>query len=149
MDSLQGIISALEDTYDGEAWHGPTIKKVLSEIPPEKCDSRIENGNSIIELVLHMAAWRGFVIRKLQGDHNFDITDETNFPKGKNWHQALEELEESQGQLLKAIASFDKQKLQDLVPHRKYSYHKLLHGITHHDLYHLGQITMLKKHITP
>lgn len=145
MDLLQGVIKAVEDTYDGEAWHGPSIKKVLSEIPPEKCESRIENGHSIIELVLHMAAWRGFVVRKLQGDQDFDITDETNFPKGKDWHQALEELEKSQDQLLKAIASFEKQKLQDQVPHRKYSFHKLLHGITHHDLYHLGQITMITK----
>jgi uncharacterized damage-inducible protein DinB len=145
MDTLRGIIKSLEDTYDGEAWHGPSIKKILSEIPPEKCDLRIGNGHSILELVLHMVAWRSFVVHKLQGDKDFDINDETNFPKGKNWHQALEELEGSQEQLLKAIASFDKQKLQDLVPHRKYSFHKLLHGIIHHDLYHLGQITMITK----
>ncbi|MEQ8364767.1 MAG: DinB family protein [Cyclobacteriaceae bacterium] len=145
MDTLRGIIKSLNNTYDGVAWHGPSIKKVLSQIPPEKCDSRIGNGNSIIELVLHMAAWRGFVIHKLQGDLDFDITDETNFPKGQKWHQALKVLEESQHQLLKAIDLFDKQKLQDLVPHRKYSFHKLLHGVTHHDLYHLGQITMITK----
>ncbi|MFZ1809488.1 MAG: DinB family protein [Cyclobacteriaceae bacterium] len=145
MNTLEGIIKAIEDTYDGEAWHGPSIKKVLLEIHPEKCDSRIGKGNSIIELVLHMAAWRSFVIRKLQGDQHFDITEETNFPKRKDWRQALEELEESQRQLLKAIASFEKKKLQDLVPHRKYSFLKLLHGISHHDLYHLGQITMITK----
>ncbi|GAB1446550.1 MAG: DinB family protein [Cyclobacteriaceae bacterium] len=145
MDPLAGIIKSIQDTYDGEPWHGPSIKKILSEIPAEKCDSRIGGGHSIIELVLHITAWRGFVVRQLQGNQDFDITDEANFPNGKDWHQAIEELDKSQGQLLKAIASFDKQKLQDFVPSRKYSFSKLLHGITHHDLYHLGQIVMITK----
>ncbi|MBZ0244652.1 MAG: DinB family protein [Cyclobacteriaceae bacterium] len=145
MDPLAGIIKSIQDTYDGDPWHGPSIKRILSGIPPERAGSQIGDGHSIIELVLHMAAWRSFVVHKLQEDQDFDINDETNFPKGKNWHQALEELEESQQQLLKSIASFEKQKLQDMVPHRKYSFNKLLHGITHHDLYHLGQITMIIK----
>lgn len=145
MDALQGIIKSLEDTYDGDAWHGPSIKKVLSGIPAEKANSKIGNAHSIIALVLHMATWRSFVVHKLQGDKDFDINDETNFPKGKGWDNAIAELERSQEQLLTAIATFDIQNLHDLVPHRKYSFHKLLHGIIHHDLYHLGQIVMITK----
>lgn len=145
MNTLEELVKSLNEIYDGDPWHGPTIKKILSDIPTEKVDSRIGQGHSIIEIVLHMAAWKNFVVHKLQGDPDFDISDETNFPKGKDWGNALVELEEIHQQLLSAIASFDPKKLQDLVPHRKYSFHKLLHGIVHHDLYHLGQITMIIK----
>lgn len=67
MDPLQGIIKSIQDTYNGDPWHGPSIKKVLSGIPPERADSQISDGHSIIELVLHMVAWRSFVVHKLHG----------------------------------------------------------------------------------
>lgn len=145
MKTLQELVQSLNEIFDGDPWHGPTIKKILSDIPAEKVDSKIGQGHSIIEIVLHMAAWKNFVVHKLQGDTDFDISEETNFPKRRDWGKALIELEESHKHLVSAIASFDPQKLQDLVPHRKYSFHKLLHGIVHHDLYHLGQITMIIK----
>lgn len=143
MDTLIRLVKTLEETYNGDAWHGPTIKKVLSDIRSENAGWRIGNSHSIIEIVQHMTAWRSFVVHKLRGDKDFDISDETNFPKGNDWNKAIAEFDEIQGQLLKAIASFDKEKLSDLVPNRKYSFNKLLHGIVHHDLYHLGQITMI------
>jgi len=145
MDALAGITKSLEDVYDGDAWHGPTVKKVLLGIPASQANAHIGTGHSIIELVLHMAAWKDFATHKLRGDIAFDITEEMNFPKGKNWAGALETLDNSQQGLLSALASFDGQKLESTVPHRKYSFYKLLHGVAHHDLYHLGQIVMIAR----
>ncbi|HCM77200.1 MAG TPA: DinB family protein [Cytophagales bacterium] len=145
MNPLEGIIKTLTDTYQGKPWHGPSVKQVLSQITPEMANHRIGTGHSIIELVLHMVAWRNFVIHKLQGDEAFDVSEADNFPPSTTWQTALEELEKNQAALLGALRAWDMEKLENPVPPRNYSYYKLLHGIVHHDLYHLGQIVMITK----
>lgn len=145
MNEVETIIQTLKDTFDGEAWHGPNVKSVLSKITGDKAENRIGNGHSIIELVRHMTSWRLFVLRKLQGDNEFDVSDELNFPKEGNWEGAIAGLEQSQRDLLRELSRFDAKKLKEIVPGRKYSFSKLLHGIIHHDLYHLGQIVMIFK----
>jgi hypothetical protein len=75
------------------------------------------------------------------------VTDEMNFPTPTDWVKTLEELETSQHRLLEALKDFDSSKLYEAVPHGSYNYnfYTLLHGIIHHDLYHAGQIALLKK----
>lgn len=145
MTALQGIIHTLKDTYDGMAWHGSSVKEVLSKIPSNKTGARIGNSHAIIELVLHMTAWRTFVIQKLQGNNEYKVSDEANFPAGDNLQDAIVQLDKSQQELLVALSGFDSNKLDETVPNQKYSFYKLLHGIVHHDLYHVGQIVMITK----
>lgn len=147
MTELQGIIQTIKDTFEGEAWHGPNVITSLSKIPENKVNGRIGNSHSIIELVSHIVSWRNFVIEKLKNNFTYDVTDEMNFPKSSSWPKVLKDLQESQGNLLAALASFDENRLFTIVPGRKYSYYKLLHGIVHHDLYHLGQIVMISRQL--
>lgn len=145
MSELDRIIEDVKETFDGNAWHGPSIKQILSKIPQEQAHARVANGHSIIELVLHMAAWRTFVIHKLRGNDAFEVKEENNFPKGVDWTTALDELDKSQRDLLDALTHFDAERLANQVPNRKYSYYKLLHGIVQHDVYHQGQIVMITR----
>lgn len=145
MRSTEEISQNLIDIYNGDAWHGPNIMLVVSKIDVSKKDARIGNGHSVIELVMHMVAWRKFVTERLNGNNDFDISDENNFPLESNWQKAISELERSQNVLLEAISQFDPSRLDQTVPTRKDSFRKVLQGIIHHDLYHLGQITMIIK----
>ncbi|MEQ8303327.1 MAG: DinB family protein [Cyclobacteriaceae bacterium] len=145
MRSTEEISQNLIDIYNGDAWHGPNIMSVVSKIDVSKKDARIGNGHSVIELVMHMVAWRKFVTERLNGNNDFDISDENNFPLESNWQKAISELERSQNVLLEAISQFDPSRLDQTVPTRKDSFRKVLQGIIHHDLYHLGQITMIIK----
>ena len=43
------------------------------------------------------------------------------------------------------MEDIDDQKLKEKVGGRNYDFFYLLHGIIHHDVYHLGQIAILKK----
>lgn len=146
MTALQEIVHTLKDTYDGYAWHGSSVKEVLLKIPSDKVEARIGNSHSIIELVMHMTAWRTFVIQKLQGNNEYKVSEEANFPSGESLTEAIVQLDKSQLELLEALSGFDSNKLGEYVPSQKYSFYKLLHGIVHHDLYHLGQIVMITKH---
>jgi uncharacterized damage-inducible protein DinB len=145
MSELNYIIESLKDTFDGDAWHGPSVMEVLSKIPADKSGERIGNSNSIIEIVLHMATWRTYTVHKLKGDDSYEVAPHINFRKGENWEDALQELRKSQDNLLQALATFDPNNLTKQVPNRKYSFHKLLHGVIQHDLYHQGQIVMITK----
>lgn len=145
MSEIDRIINSIRDSYDGNAWHGPSIKEILSKISDGQFNAKIGNGHSIIEIILHMAAWRHFAIQKLLGNDAYVVADEINFPKGNNLADAMRQLDRSQEELIGIIAKFDERILQQEVPHKKYSYYKLLHGIIQHDLYHLGQIVMILK----
>ncbi len=146
------IAQTLREAYDGPAWHGPAVREILREITPGQAAGRpIPGAHSIWEIVLHMTAWRQFGWHKLAGDPAFDLaTPEQDWPAVENdslpaWEAALTALEKSQQQLLEALEKLPDARLAETVPGRDHSYYKLLHGIIAHDLYHGGQIVLLKK----
>ena len=136
----------LEETFSGShAWHGPTVMQALTGISPETRKARLsKNTHSITELVAHMEAWRNFVIQKLRGVE-FEMTDELNFPKPGPWTKCLSKLKLSQSKLIDALHAFPKDNLYKRVPGRKYDFYTLLHGVIQHDIYHTGQISLIKK----
>ena len=144
---LKHLIKMLQHTYEKNAWHGPAVREVLENVTSADAQKKLPNSHSIIELVAHMTAWRIFVVKKLQGNTDYKVTDEMNFTTPTDWAKVLEELDASQARLLEALKNFDSSKLYDAVPHGSYNYnfYTLLNGIIHHDLYHAGQIALLKK----
>lgn len=141
------ITSLLKRTFERGAWHGPSVKEVLRGIDGNLAVKRLSNTHSIIELVAHMISWRRYVISRLQGNNSFTVSDEMNFPKPVDWDKVLQELEESQQQLLALIEIFPVYKLSELVPvsEQNYTYYTLLNGIIHHDVYHAGQIMLIRR----
>src|SRR5687768_8423010 len=119
---IQKITSLLKRTFEKGAWHGPSVKEVLLTVKPENAFSKLANTHSIIELVAHMVSWRTFVIKKLEGDDNYNVPEERNFPLATEWLKVIEELEESQRKLLTAVERFPEDKLGDLVPHSSHKY---------------------------
>jgi uncharacterized damage-inducible protein DinB len=145
---IEKLTSLLRKTFNANAWHGPAVKEVLHDVTPELSLKRLNNTHSIIELVTHMTSWRIFVIEKLQGNEQYTVSDELNFPKTTDWVRAVADLDASQSRLLAAIEKFPLEKLSELVPPSdkyKYTYYTLIHGIINHDLYHTGQIMLIKK----
>ena len=143
---VQKIINILKHTFEKDAWHGSSVKEALADVAEEQAFNRIGDSHSIIELVAHITAWRNYVTEKLRGNDSIELTDEQNFLKERDWNKALLNLEQSQVNLLKALEETPDEKLNEVVPNRKFKFYTMLHGIIHHDLYHTGQIVLLKKH---
>ena len=61
------------------------------------------------------------------------------------WENALAELERGHRQLRQSISALSDDRLGNIVPGKEDSVYVLLHGIVQHDLYHAGQIALLKK----
>lgn len=144
---IDRIVRLIEKSFDKQPWYGSSIMTILGGIKPEIVSQKVNDTHSIIELVLHMVSWRIFVIKRLNGDHDFQVTDEFNFPKPETWEEAVNKLQLSQQELIKAVKKFPEERLGEICPSKehKYTYYTLLHGIAQHDVYHLGQIALLKK----
>ena len=152
MSEVQRIRVQLRHAYRGPAWHGPAIRELLEGVDATTAAARpIPNAHSIWELVLHMTYWRRTAAAALDGgpvdpeppmEENFPPVDDVS---AQAWDQALAALEESQKALLARLKTFREERLHERVPGRQYDRYFLLHGVIQHDIYHGGQIALLKK----
>lgn len=152
---LNRIRGMLQATFDGDPWHGSAVMHILSGISASQASAKpVAHVHSIWELVLHMTAWRIFTCEKFRGNASYDITHtEQDWPMVKNtdgeaWLQALHNLKQSQLDLLEVLEQPADDLLDKVVPGRSYNYYVLLQGIIQHDLYHSGQIALLKKQLS-
>lgn len=145
------INSQLKRAYQGEAWHGPSLRELLEGVTAEQAAARpIPSAHSIWELVNHIIAWEQIAKHRLEGDPVKDPSNDMNFPpitetNEEAWKATLQALEASNQALRNAVKKIDDATLEEIVPQAPYSNYALLHGVIQHDLYHAGQIALLKK----
>jgi len=157
MTEIDRILDQHERAYRGGAWHGPALGEILAGVSAEQAASRpIPNGHSIWELVLHIAAWEDAARKALDGTA-IEVAEEENFPTISDtseaaWQRALATLETSHLAFREAMVRQSDEILDasagKVVPGRSYSFYFLLHGVVQHNLYHAGQIMLLKKAVS-
>jgi len=86
----------------------------------------------------------------LQGETVVDLPTEQDWPPVRDtseaaWRQAVRDLERANHDLRVAIAQSTEARLADMAPGKDHSVYVMLHGVIQHDLYHAGQIAVLKK----
>ncbi|MBS1788288.1 MAG: DinB family protein [Acidobacteria bacterium] len=151
MTETHRINSQLKRAYQGPAWHGPSLRELLEGVTAKQAAARpIPAAHSIWELVNHIIAWEQIAKQRLEGNPMKNPPDEVNFPPVINtgetaWQTTLQSLEFSNAALRNAIKNIDDAKLDEAVSEASYSIYALLHGVIQHDLYHAGQIALLKK----
>src|SRR5688500_16080812 len=93
---IEKITKLLHRSFERRAWHGPTVKESIQDITQETSSKRLPHTHSIIELVGHLTTWRNYVVKKLNGEIEYNVADEMNFPAITDWSQAVADLEKSQ-----------------------------------------------------
>jgi len=150
MTEIQRIADQLRRAYEGEAWHGPSLRELLSSVTAAQAARRpLPGAHTIWELVLHIAAWESIVRRRLGGEA-VEATPEQDWPPVRDtsdaaWKKTLEELARSHLALRESVAALSDDQLRQKVAGQNYSIYGMLHGLIQHDLYHAGQIALLKK----
>jgi uncharacterized damage-inducible protein DinB len=154
MTEIDRIRDQLKRAYEGGAWHGPSVKEVLNGVTAEQAHSRpLENGHTIYELVRHIAVWEDVGRRRLEGDPaEIPISSPEDWPpvddpSEAGWEQAKKALERGHQALVSAISRVPESRLDEPIMEGKSSVYVTLHGVIQHDLYHAGQIAILKKAI--
>ena len=148
---IRRIDEQLRRAFEGEAWHGPSVREALEGVSAAQAVAHpIPGAHSIWELVLHLCGTYGLVLRRLAGDGRQLTADEdwppVPEPTVGNWREALATLTQRNDDLRRAVRNFPVDRLdQPLVREPPYPAYTQFIGITQHDLYHAGQISLLKK----
>jgi uncharacterized damage-inducible protein DinB len=109
----------------------------------------IAGAHSIWEIVLHITVWANVGSRRASGE-KVQPTPEQDWPEvgdssQEAWHKAVQALVQSQTSLDELIGNLSDEQLEATVPGKEYSIYFQLHGVVQHNLYHAGQIALLKK----
>lgn len=150
MSEASRIADQLRRAFDGSAWHGPALLELLADVDAAAAGSRpISNVHSIWELVLHTAVWDTAARRRLGGE-KWQPSGLQNFPRVPRpteaaWRRAVSQLRRTHDQLVKTVAVLPDSRLNERVPGKRYNFYFMLHGVVQHELYHAGQIAILKK----
>jgi uncharacterized damage-inducible protein DinB len=152
MTEIERILDQLKRAYEGTAWHGPSVREALAGVTARQAHARpLQNAHSIWELVHHIAVWENVGRRRLEGDRaQIDIASPEDWPPADDlsdaaWEQAKAALDRGHEALRRAIAGLDESRLNEPILEDLSTAYVTLHGVIQHDLYHAGQIAMLKK----
>jgi len=152
MTEIDRILDQLKRAFEGPAWHGPSIKESLDGVTAAQAHQRpLANGHSIWELVHHIAVWEDVGRRRLEGDPaEVPISSAEDWPPADDvselaWEKSKAALARVHQALITAVARVAESRLDEPILEEKSSVYVTLHGVIQHDLYHAGQIAILKK----
>ena len=141
------FLAALDEAFDKKSWHGPNLRGAIRGVSAEQAAWRPDGGrHNIWELTLHAAYWKYVVRRRLLKEKrgSFVLAGSNFFerPAGSAseaaWKKDIAILEAEHRSLRDATAKFADKALTPAACH-------LIRGAAAHDLYHAGQIRLLRR----
>jgi uncharacterized damage-inducible protein DinB len=152
MSGLELLLRELDQAYDRKSWHGTNLRGSIRGLTANQAVWRPGRGrHNIQEIVVHAAYWKYTVRRRFTGESrgSFPLAGSNWFPRTRPdetlWKADVRLLDEMHRTLRLALAALPPEQLA-LTPARStVSNSALVSGIIAHDLYHAGQIQLLKK----
>jgi uncharacterized damage-inducible protein DinB len=141
------MLRDLRSTFDGQAWHGTPVRRMVDDIDDARANAHpVDGARSIAELLAHLTAWVEIVERRLR-DEKFEVTPAMDFPSagGVAFAEIVARLERAHAALLATVEQMDDEEFDRNVPDGRYTKDFMLRGLIHHTTYHAAQIAMLKK----
>jgi len=133
------LLFRFREINSGNPWYGRNLESLLEETV---------NDERVLEILAHMVAWRRIVIDVLQGGRpKIEMNSTDDWPDAHNLslEQVKIDFETTRDQLIEAIRIFPEDQWFNLLWHGEHHYYKLVNGLIDHDLYHMGQVTVLSK----
>lgn len=155
MDLMALLLSWIDEAFDKRAWHGTNLRGSIRGLDAETVARRPGPGrHNIWEVALHAAYWKYAVRRRLTGEKrgSFALPGSDWFrrpgPEGVDeaaWKQDVALLVSEHRKLRRAIAALRPAELARTARGHRTSNLTLIRGIAAHDLYHAGQIQVIKR----
>ncbi|HTP69862.1 MAG TPA: DinB family protein [Dongiaceae bacterium] len=148
MDDDVFLFVLLDEGYHRKTWHGPNLLQSLKGVTARQAAWRPTRGShNIWELTLHSAYWKYAVRRRLEGSKrgsfvlkgsNFFVRPEKGKASESDWRFDQEILDTEHWAMIDTIRKILESPLSD--KHRK-----MIYGVAFHDVYHAGQIRLLRR----
>ncbi len=146
------LLDSLDRAYDTRSWHGPGLRGLIRGLTPRQALWRPAAGrHSIWELVLHTAYWKYAVTRRLTGASVGSFPRKpSNWPgapakpDASRWKEDVALLEDEHRRLRSIVAALHRRRLSQRIG-RTWTVAQTIEGVAAHDLYHAGQIGLIKR----
>jgi hypothetical protein len=153
MHEKQWLLRILDEAYDQPAWHGPNLRGSIRGLTARQAAWRPAPGrHNIWEIVVHAAYWKYAVRRRLRGEKrgSFPLQGSNWFARsgkggGKEWRRDVALLEEQHRDLRALVAGISPGELRQYSRARSGFGLRQIYGAALHDVYHAGQIQLLKR----
>ena len=141
MNEIRQLLAIIDQAYDKKSWHGTNLRGSIRGLSAAEAAWRpARNRHNIWEIVVHAAYWKYAVTRR------FSEAPRGSFPlKGSNWFKRPEGPKATESAWRKEVARLTGGVLGRTPRRSQVSNFDLLAGIAAHDLYHAGQIQLLKR----
>jgi hypothetical protein len=150
------LLGMLDEAYNRAAWHGPNLRGSIRGLTAREAAKSPRAGrHNIWEIVIHAAYWKYVVRRRLLGEKrgSFSLAGSNWFirpidPSEKAWRADVMLLEREHQRLKEAVSSIQPESLDHPARGSKTVARRLIAGSAFHDVYHAGQIQLIKRLIT-
>ena len=150
---VQLLLQALDQAYNRKSWHGTNLRGSIRGVSLMEAAWRPDSDrHNIWELVVHAAYWKYVVWRRLTGQQR------GSFPlKGSNWFRRPQDgteqewradvvlLDRMHRSLREAVDELSARAIWQTPKGSAVSNASIIAGAAAHDLYHAGQIQLLKR----
>jgi hypothetical protein len=148
VDSRKLVLALLDEAYEKKTWHGPNLKQSIKGVTAKQAAWRPGPGrHNIWELTLHAAYWKYALRRRIEGGKrgsfalqgsNFFRRPEAGKRNEAAWSADKKLLEREHRALRGAVAKV-------LLSGRGQKLVRQVYGVAFHDIYHAGQIRLLRR----
>jgi uncharacterized damage-inducible protein DinB len=142
------VLALLDEAYEKKTWHGPNLKQSLRGVRAKQAAWRPARGrHNIWEVTLHAAYWKYAARRRIDGGKrgSFALKGSNFFARPKKgklneaaWNADKALLEREHRLMRRAIEKV-------LRKPRGMNILRMLYGVAFHDIYHAGQIRLLRR----
>jgi uncharacterized damage-inducible protein DinB len=146
MRLVERTIEELNRSWNGNPWYGPALRPLLDGVTEEQARQHpVKNAHSILELVAHAAYWMDMTVKRIEG-FTGEASDEHDWRDiaKLSWRDAVVELESRYIALLDRVARLNDEKM-NAITQKHFTVYSLVNGLIQHNVYHAGQIALLKK----
>jgi uncharacterized damage-inducible protein DinB len=152
VNAIDLILTQLDEAYDRRSWHGANLRGSIRRVTAAHAGWRPTRGrHNIQEIIVHCAYWKCAVRRRFTAEPraSFPLRGSNWFPRlrvdEKAWRDDIGLLDDAHRRLRLVIAELSVRQLEQTPRGSSVTNRAILSGIIAHDLYHAGQIQLLKR----
>jgi hypothetical protein len=150
---VASLLTQLDEAFDRPSWHGTNLRGSLRGVGGARASWRPgPRRHNVWEIALHAAYWKYAAWRRLTGEKRgcFERTGSNWFKAPAPateaaWRRDVDLLVRCHLRLREAVARLSDAQLGRRTPGGRETVERLVRGIAAHDLYHAGQIQLIKR----
>ena len=149
---MESYIAQIKDLEGAETWLNETFDKKLKGINDKNAFIRpVKDLHSVAEIVSHLIEWRKSLLSIFKtGKRSVSMDSPENWKtneelKKESWKDLLNKLKATQKDIISFLSTKDDKWLKLKKPGGKDIFEYYIIGLIQHDVYHLGQIGIIRK----